>query len=573
MTAYASFFLGLGRLPLLEPDEGRNAEVGREMLALGRWLTPHYDGLVYLDKPPMLFWWMAGSFKLFGLSAWAARLPSALAALAVLLLTGYLAKRMFSGSVALRSGIIFATAPLVMVFARLVIFDMLLTLWVTLALLCFWLNEGAASRSVLADVSAFAAMGLATLTKGPVGFLLPALVVFAYWALRGRLREIQKLHWKWGLAVFAAIVLPWFVVVSIRHPDFPRYALWDESLRRFATSSAHRQGSPLYYLPVYLAGFLPWSFFLLACGLGRIRRWRELLHEDGAPNLFLVCWVGVIFVFFSISQSKLPGYFLPATVPLSLLVGKVWTEAESAAHGHLPGWMTGGFVALILLGLTGLVAWQLWGYAAHGSRLAHKLPPDVLPLVKPELLYSGLIVIALAMLSRNLMRRARRRWAGPSSLAVVALTGPLLILRWYRPLKLYAAVNSSRALAATIQKSAEKDWPIYGYYYFRTGLPFYLRRPVGLITADADELTSNYQVSRWRRMSTKSAGRWLPRGISQALGWPSSHPLLVRAKDWRGRAALVITRGVQAPILPGAEAVPRWTGWGTTVWKVRMPAR
>jgi 4-amino-4-deoxy-L-arabinose transferase-like glycosyltransferase len=569
--AYASFFWGLGRLPLLEPDEGRNAEVAREMLLLGRWLTPHYDGLAYLDKPPMLFWLIAGSFKLFGLTEWAARLPSALAALSVLMLAWTLGRRMFGNAVGIRAGIILATAPLVMVFARTVIFDTLLTLLVTLALVALWRNEGAPSRALSADLTAFAAAGLATLTKGPVGFLLPLIIIFVYWALRGRLGEIRRLHWKWGLAVFAVIVLPWFMVVSFRHPNFPRYALWNESLLRFATPSAHREGSPLYYVPVYLAGFLPWSFFLLACAVGRIRRWRELLREESSSTLFLVCWAGVIFIFFSISQSKLPGYFLPAMVPLSILMAKAWDEAENAAKVRVPGWMTAGFAALALVGLSVFLGLELGAFRAVWARLAHKVPLEVLTLVKPEIFYTSLLVIGLAVLGRDLMGRARRRWAAGTAFVVVALTTPLLIARWLRPIELFASANSSRALARTIEKSPERKLPVYGLYYFRTGLPFYLRRPVGLVTATADELTSNYVVTEWRKLKGTAPGLFLPSlRKKKALPWNPNQPLLARAKDWRPRRALVIVQGVQVPILSRAagEAEPLWTGWQYSVWRV-----
>ncbi len=576
LAGCATFFFGLGRLPLLEPDEGRNAEVAREMLALGRWLVPHYDGLAYLDKPPMLFWLMAGSFKLFGLSQWAARLPSAIAALAVLLLVGYWGRRTFGRASGIKAGLIFATAPMVIIFSRLVIFDMLLTLLVTLALTGFWHGEGPAARPLGADILLFAAMGLATLTKGPVGFLLPLLVIFSYMALRRRLGEIRKLHWKWGLAVFSAIVLPWFAIVSLRHPDFPRYALWDESLRRFATSSEHRKGGLFYYLPVYLAGFLPWSFFLLALGLGRIKRWKQLFQESSAPILFLICWVGVIFVFFSISQSKLPGYFLPALVPLSILAAKAWSDAERQAKSRVPGWVTAAFAALVLIGLAGLLASQFVGFASLRLRLAGKAPSDVLALLKPEAVYSSLILIALSVLGRDLMGRARHRWAASAAFGVVALTAPLLILRWFRPLELYAAVNSSRALASTIEKSPEKNLPVYGLYYFRTGLPFYLRRPVGLITADADELTSNYVASRWRKLNKGAPGLFLLRSeAGSAMPWDPNHPLLARGKDWRPRAALVLTREAQVPALAGptSEIEPLWSGWRYSVWEVRTAKR
>ncbi|MGB7591838.1 MAG: glycosyltransferase family 39 protein, partial [Terriglobia bacterium] len=165
------FFAGLGSLPLLEPDEGRNAEVAREMLASGDWLTPHYNALPYLDKPVVFFWLVASSFKVAGLHEWSARAPSALMGLCLLLLSWFLTRRMFGDSTAVRAGVIIATAPLAMVFSRLVIFDMTLAFLITLAMASFWFAEAAEFRRPGLDILMFLAMGLATITKGPVGFL------------------------------------------------------------------------------------------------------------------------------------------------------------------------------------------------------------------------------------------------------------------------------------------------------------------------------------------------------------------------------------------------------------------
>ncbi|HET7841503.1 MAG TPA: glycosyltransferase family 39 protein, partial [Terriglobia bacterium] len=160
------FFLipGMRTAPLLEPDEGRNAEVGREMLAGGDWITPHYNGYVYLDKPAPFFWLVAASFKLCGVSEWAARLPSGLAALATLLLVCLLARRMFGADEAFIAGLVTATTPLFLILSRQVIFDMTLSFLVTAALVCFWWDEDKPQRRRATDMLLFAAMGLATIT-------------------------------------------------------------------------------------------------------------------------------------------------------------------------------------------------------------------------------------------------------------------------------------------------------------------------------------------------------------------------------------------------------------------------
>ena len=543
-VAACMFFVGLGRLPLTEPDEGRNAEVAREMLDSGDWITPHYDTFTYLDKPAAFFWLVAASFRAFGVSEWAARFPSALMALATSLLVWFLARRMSDSKTGLRASLIWATSPLVIIFARNVIFDMPLTFFVTLAMASYWLAETEDFKHPWRDAIFFAAMGIAAITKGPVGFLLPLLSVSAYLALRGRLRELRRLRWGLGVPVFLASALPWFVAVSVRNPDFPKYAFWQESLLRFATGQAHRSGGPLYYVPVFLAGFLPWSFFLLFAGWNRLRGWRELRQEDRRPHLFLLAWTAVIFVFFSISRSKLPGYFLPAMIPLSILMAQVWAELDARTSNRRPDWLTAGFATLVVLGLLMLLSPQL--LRSHNLRLlaAKKLPPALMPLISPALLFAGLMLAGLGVLGRNLSARLRASTLSTVSFAILALTTPLLIARWIVPLEVYAASSSSRQLAQTILQSPEKDLPVYGYYYFRSGLPFYLRRPVGLVTQGADELTSNYVVLRWQavRQLESSGSPWL---------------LMLRGDRV---AQLTQTLGPLEPL---------WDGWDYSVWKVQ----
>lgn len=572
LVASCMFFAGIGRLVLIEPDEGRNAEVAREMIAKGDWITPHFNDFSYLDKPPAFFWAVAASFKVAGLSEASARFPSALAGLLTVFLAWFLARWMFGNLNGLYAGIVLATSPLVVVFAREVIFDMMLTLFVTGAMVCYWLRETGTERQKLLDILFFAAMGAATLTKGPVGFLLPLLSIGAYQAMRGKFSRLRDLRWGPGLLTFFAVTLPWFIAVSLRHPDFPGYAFWQESLERFATGHSHRSGPIYYYLIIYLAGFLPWSFFLLYAGIHRVRRWRDLRREQHAPVLFLLSWAGILFVFFSISQSKLPGYFLPAMVPLSILMGRVWTGPKSESEGRAPDWLTGGFATLIALGIVVAAAPHFEHFLFPHGRLEKKLPHDVVALLGPAMLYTGIILGALGIIGRDLCTRAREKSPTVLMFALVACCFPLILLRCFHPVELFASAKSSRTLAQTILASPQKNIPVYGYYYFRTSLPFYLRRPVGLISSAADELTSNYIVTQWPRIKKESMAGRLPPGLAPAA--TRGLPLVMDEQEWQEKRnstpMLVLVRNHQVAQL--ASAVPRmdpmWTGWQFSVWEV-----
>jgi 4-amino-4-deoxy-L-arabinose transferase-like glycosyltransferase len=566
------FFARIGRLALIEPDEGRNAEVAREMVTHGDWVTPHFNNLAYLDKPPVYFWAVASAFKVAGLSEASARFPSALAAVFMICLVWLLSRRMFGDLTAFYAGIILATSPLTVVFAREVIFDMTLSLFVTGAMVCYWLREAGPEKRSLFDILFFASMGLATLTKGPVGFLLPLLSIVVYQTLSGKLARLKKLSWGLGLVVFFAITLPWFIAVSLRHPDFPRYAFWNESLERFATGQSHRAGPIYYYLIIYLAGFFPWSFFLLYAAFHRIKEWKQMRQEQNAPVLFLSCWVGVIFVFFSISQSKLPGYFLPAMVPLSILMALVWTKPKTEGEARAPDWLTGGFATLIALGIVIAAAPHFKSYFFPHGRLEKKMPGDVIALLDATMLYSGIMLGALGVIGRDLCARARGKSPTKIMFVVAACCFPIMLTRWFRPLELFASASSSRGLSQTILESPQKNLPVYGYYYFRTSLPFYLQRPVGLISSTADELTSNYVVTQWPKIEKEIAAGRLPMQLAPAA--TGGMPLIMDEKEWLAKrsstAVLVLVRNDQVAQLANAVGSmdPMWTGWQYSVWEI-----
>lgn len=571
VIAACLFFIGLGRLPLLEPDEGRNAEVAREMVVSHDWITPHYDSLPYLDKPILLFWMIAGSFRCFGINEFAARFPSALAALATVLLAGLIGKRMWGDKAGLRVGLILATSPLILGFARFTIFDMALTFFVTAALLCFWLNGRRGFTSRWLDVIAFAAMGAGTLTKGPVGFVIPLLALVVFHALAGNFRELKKLHWGSGWLVFLAITLPWFIAVSIHNPDFPKYAFWDESLLRFTTGAhMHRSQGVYYYIPVYLAGFFPWSFFLLFAGWNRLKRWRALRHEAHRAELFLLSWAGIVFVFFTVSHSKLPGYFLPALIPLSVLMAVAWRDLELREGERAPDWLTAGFAVMIFLGIIMAASPQILRLHGMEAHLTKKLPTSVSTLIKSALFMGGVIVAALGFLGRNMVVRSRKKIMRELAFAIAALTMPLLLVRWILPIKNYFNAFSSHHLVEAILESPQRNLPVYGYYYFRTSLPFYLKRPVGLVTSDGDEITSNYVVSRFNEVRKRQL-----RFPGQPGTPDAEEPVLIDANQLASlsRSApgafllMVQNNEVNEALQVAGPMRPLWESWKYSIWE------
>jgi 4-amino-4-deoxy-L-arabinose transferase-like glycosyltransferase len=280
-VVWFALFFRLGTLPLLQPDEGRNAEVAREMKESGAWLSPSYDGIAYLDKPAFYFKAVALSLAAFGDSETAARLPSAVFALALLAITFLFCRRVHGARCAIMAVIIISTMPLYVVFSRTIIFDMTLAFFVSAAIFASYRAEecDGKSRRNWYLLGALAA-AFATLVKGPVGFLIPTLVLSMFHWVEGRRDIWKRFYAPLNLLVFFGVTLPWFIGLSLQHPDFPRYGLIEESFHRFTTTTFHRS-QPFYFYALIVAGlFLPWSFILPEAGVAAWKRKSAMSSAD-----------------------------------------------------------------------------------------------------------------------------------------------------------------------------------------------------------------------------------------------------------------------------------------------------
>ncbi len=498
VVAAACLFARLGSLPLLQPDEGRNAEVAREMKDAGAWLVPTYDGLAYLDKPALYFRMVALSLAGFGENETAARLPAALCGAGLLLLVWLFTRRVYGPRAATLAVLVVGTTPLVIAFARLVIFDLVLAFFVTAAILSGYLaeeREGAVrARWYLLGAAASA---VAVLIKGPVGLILPPLVLLTLNALDRRPGAVRRLFAPLNLLVFCAIVLPWFVALAFRRPDFPYYGLVEESLHRFTTSAFHRTAPFWYYVPVVAAVFFPWTMLLpesAAAAWKARRRWSR-------ADRLLVAWVAVVLVFFSLSQSKLPGYVLTAVVALGLLVARVLDRGFESADGPARALVLRGAAFLALVCAAAAVALAAAASTAGGLPALLHVRSGELERLGPAsaaLAWSLAAVAAVAALGR--WRRDLRVVCGAFALPPV-----LLLTVAFSGAQAYAEAGSARGLAqriAPLPASTE----LACLECLPNGLPFYLRRTITLVTADGSETTSNYVVFSLRRAPVWPAG-------------------------------------------------------------------
>lgn len=510
------FFHALGVWPLLEPDEGRNAEVAREMLELGSWSVPHFNGLPYLDKPALLFWTIAAAFRAVGVTELGARLPSALAATASVLLTFLIGRALVGTRRGVVAALAFATAPLVLVFARLAIFDMPLTALVTAALYC--LIQGRRTGDAWRWwPAAGVAMGLAILCKGPVGVAIPLL---AWAAGRGALppppRRPSGAAAVVAVALCIAIVVPWLALVHGHEPTFLRYALLEETFERMTSAARFRRGGAPYYYALVLAwAGGGWTILLLACAPALVRRWRAG-GPDAGVIAFTVRAALALVLFFSCVASKRPQYILPALVPLSVLAAIGITAAPRAAASALRALA----VALVVAGIGGAIAGHLGFAPEHGD----------LRVVTPRVVFdTGLLLVAWGLLALGVGRRPL------AAIACTAVLGPALGMMLLHPLTGYAESRSSRALAQKVPP----DTRLVAAVSFRTSLPFYLGRPVTLVSSNGHELTSNYVIAMRARFM---GGRWLksPEGFADTIDGET--PTLILVTRWRKQDIRRLTR-------------------------------
>jgi 4-amino-4-deoxy-L-arabinose transferase-like glycosyltransferase len=572
LVAAVLLFARLGDLPLVSPDEGRNAEVAREMKASGSWLVPTYNGMPYLDKPAFYFKTVALSFAAFGESEWAARLPSALCALAVIVLLFVFCRHVYRGLTAALAVLIVASSPLFVVFARSVIFDMPLAFFVLLSVVAaFVAEEAGPGGRRLGWALAAASAGVATLIKGPVGFIVPGLVVLIHGLtrrasvgeetlLRRGLRALGSLLSPLNVLVFFAVTLPWFLGLVHRRPDFLQYGLVEETVRRYSTTAFHRTAPFYYYGPVILGTFFPWSLLLPE---SMAAAWRARGKWARADRLLIVCAL-VVVAFFSTSQSKLPGYILVGVIALGVLIARVFAHALGDRAGRGARIVRRGSLILavaclaggLLLLLNVIDPGRLQTLLRIRSAEFDRLQPAFLPLT---LTLFG--VGALAMLAWWVRRPAL-------TLAVFASFSFALVILDFGALRSYAEASSSRRLARSIQEylareSLPDSIPIAALEYFSTGLPFYLQRPVVLITRDGHEMTSNYVVYALRRAETWPEGVVSYERRESWLDGRTTPVFLLTGR--RGRAELQKLAGARGSDV--REIVPEV--WGTLLSRAR----
>ncbi len=458
------WFGGLDHRKLAEPDEGRYAEVAREMLETGDLVTPRLNGFKHFTKPPLQYWMTALAFRLFGVSEWTARLWPALAGMLTLLAVLFTMRKLHGAAAAWGSVAVLAGSLYFVFFAQVGTLDMGLTLFVTVTMCALMLGLHASPGS---DAQrnwtrlAWVAMGLAVLTKGLIGVVFPIGIVTVY-ALSARQSGLwRRLHPVEGSILLCLVSAPWFVAVSWHHPDFPAFFFLEEHVARFA-GAGHRRTKPFwFFVALVLIGLLPWTWSAVE---GTLAGWRTR-PAAGAfhPPRFLTIWALAIVLFFSASRSKMPAYVLPAIPPLAMLAG--WRlatlDARALRRRVLP-----------LLGAMGIAAVIAAAVLPRTDRAAayRNLYEDY----ALWLFAAGALLLAAAILI-GMLRLAGMRLLASVSLAT--LTGLQLCILGLESL---SPLRSSHAIAREIARRSTPDTEIFMVGASYLTLPFYLQRTVVL---------------------------------------------------------------------------------------------
>ena len=487
------WFVTIQVRPLLDPDEGRYAEIPREMLASGDWVTPRFDDLRYFEKPPLQYWATAAAYRLFGVSEWSSRLWAFGLAFACLPLTYAWVARLYGRGAALGALTALAISPYFLVIGHLNLLDAAFTFWLTAAVFGFALAQSAPERS--ADerrwmLAAWAAAALAVLSKGIVVGVLAGAALAVYTLTTRDYRPWRRLHPLAGVALFALIAAPWFIAVSLRNPSFAEFFFVHEHFTRFLTTVHQRVEPWWFFLPLLLGAVLPWLPALLRAAVGSWRERARAPAPAGAavafnPVWFLAVYAAVTLVFFSASGSKLAPYILPMVPALAAVTGAgTRTPRRLACFGARLG------AALVVLGAAGLIVYS----ARRNSFVPH------------QALYWAAAAAAAALAGAAVSFIAR-----VSERVLVVAAGLGAILAWQGLLCEYTVIpptRSARDLVNAVRPFVGAHTPLYSVGQYRETVSPYLGRTLQLAGYEG-ELRFGLDQEPQRRMSlAQFAQRW-----------------------------------------------------------------
>ncbi len=501
------FFYGMGQFGLIGADEPRYAQVAREMLERHDWITPTLGGQPWLEKPPLYYWQAMLAYTLLGVSDVAARVPAAMDA-TLLVIAVYLFFRRFRRGVEIDAALITASCAGVIGFARAASMDMALAAAFAVGMLAWWAWRESKQKIYLALF--YVCMALGMLAKGPVAPFLAAAVIVLFAAATRELRLVGRTLWLPGILLFCAIALPWYVAVQMRNPQFFREFILQHNLARFSSDLYHHRQPIWYYLPVTALAIVPWTVFVVAAVFRSIRIWRsvriwwaERKSVLAEPDLelqfgaFACCWLVVPVVFFSFSQSKLPGYILPA-IPAAAILLAEYLRQHFEQEEAVSKWLA---ILHALVAAAPIVPALLIVYLVTQRRL---------PAGRPMLVALAVAFVLCAAIALTLVSRLGRRMLRFVTLIPVVLALAAVLKRGTTAID---QTLSARPLAVELASVETHQLPVAVYGVPREmeyGLAFYRNQTVARYEAGKIPAEEHLLIApaAWKvNVAKRTAGR------------------------------------------------------------------
>ena len=494
------FGFALGNRALWTPDEGRYVEIPREMVVSGDYVTPRLNGVKYFEKPVLFYWLEAGAIRAFGISEWSTRLWPVLFSVLGCLAVYIAGRRLFDRRAGLLAATVLATTPLYYVLGRVITLDMVVSVLLTLALLAFLVGvrepPGPVRRWYLWSFYVLAA--LATLTKGLIGIVIPAMIIGAWIILLWDWGLLLRIYLPTGLLLFLAVAAPWHILAARANPEFAYFYFVHEHFLRYLTK-VHRRYQPLwFFVPVLIAGMYPWTMFLIQ-GIRRAlpANWRDRRLQR--EPLFLLLWAVLVLVFFSISDSKLIPYVLPVLPPLALLIGRYLSQEWDRSDARHWRWAFGAMLAVGPVFAVTLLA-------AAGNMPDH---PAVADAVKTLGGWFYAIVGALFMLGVVPFAVGWRHHR--AGIIVTTLSSAIFLVVLTLSLPTLDAEYSVKELALKLRERLKPTDEVMSYDAYYQDLPVYLERRITVVNWQG-ELKFGTQVedaSGWMIQDGEFLKRWL----------------------------------------------------------------
>jgi 4-amino-4-deoxy-L-arabinose transferase-like glycosyltransferase len=498
------WFAGTDYRAIINPDEGRYAEIPREMVVTGDWLTPRLNGLKYFEKPPLQYWMTAAAYEAFGVHPWTSRLWTALSTLLATLFVGYAGSRLEGPAFGLYGAAALAGCGGYIVNAHLLTLDGALGALLTVAFGAFLLaqREAASPREERRWMwVAWAAMAGATLSKGLIGVVIPGASLVLYSLVARDFAVWRRLHLVSGAVLFLVLAAPWFIAVSLANDEFFQFFFIHEHFQRYLTT-AHRRDEPWwYFVPLLIVGMYPW---LTVLGWGLVRTWRQGMPAANGFSWqrFALVWSAFVFVFFSASGSKLPSYILPMFPVLAFVTGWLLCRIDPKMLARLIWPVAIAAGAALLLALTAydpLVRRYVGDEASRVPALAYRQW-----FAASSAAATAGCVIALLALRR---RTARARTTAVLAVALSTLIAVQLGIVGYDEFRttrssrdiLLAAVAANGAFAA--------DAPFFHVHMYDQTVPYYLQRPTTFVEY-RDEFALGQDAEPTKAFATERG--WIP---------------------------------------------------------------